>query len=538
MSIELSHIPQLFTGCFILFLGYFVLNKSKNSAVNKRFFEFCFVVALWQVAYFFAYLLEPNAALWAFKIGYTGVILIPVCTYHFSSTYFVFEENKKIIRIFYVLTIIFETLLWLTDTFIVPTPQHYSWGLYPRAGGLHPLFITYLICLVARLYYQLARKYIKSSRDRVDEKLKAGYVVWAVTLFSLAVADFVPNYGISIYPIGYVFVGIFSGMLAYGILKYQIMDINVVIKKTAIYSVSVLLVSVFYITLIFSIHRLFFYEKIAQPDLLGSLLLILLISVSLKPIETKIVRVLDRRFFKGSIFEISEQKQKLESELERSERLKTVGILAAGMAHEIKNPITAIKTFSEYLPSKYADPEFRKRFSEIVSREADRIQSIVTDLLLFSKPSEPHPTEVCINQVLDEILTLLTGDLSKARVRVNFDFERLNKRAFVDANQIKQAFLNIIMNAVDAMRETGGGTLTVRTRVVEDQLQVVIEDTGPGIPADKLKYIFDPFYTDKEGGTGLGLAVTYSIIEKNRGKIKIESQIGAGTKFKVILLCS
>ena len=175
------------------------------------------------------------------------------------------------------------------------------------------------------------------------------------------------------------------------------------------------------------------------------------------------------------------------------------------------------------------DLDFRNRFSHILNQETARIEDIVKDLLAFSKPSEPKRQESDINQILRDTTDLLSSQMLKSSVRLLLDLQE-SAECFVDADQVKQALLNIIMNAIEAMSPSGG-ELIVRTGQSDGFLRIEIADTGPGIAKDKIAHLFDPFFTDKEGGTGLGLAITHSIIEKNGGKIRVESEAGVGTTF-------
>jgi signal transduction histidine kinase len=223
---------------------------------------------------------------------------------------------------------------------------------------------------------------------------------------------------------------------------------------------------------------------------------------------------------------------KLEDEILKQDRLKAVATLAAGMAHEIKNPLTSIRTFAEYLPEKYADPEFRGKFKKIVVDEVDRVNSIVQQLLEFSKPKEPELKPVSIVDILDDTLGLITSKLLDHKIALSREYQA-SPQILADRNQLKQAFLNLFLNSIQAM--PGGGTLTVKTTLTgNNRLLVAISDTGTGIPKESLPHIFDPFYTTKESGTGLGLSIVHGIVLKHKGKIRVESGSG-GTTISVAL---
>jgi signal transduction histidine kinase len=234
-----------------------------------------------------------------------------------------------------------------------------------------------------------------------------------------------------------------------------------------------------------------------------------------------------------------------------SEKLASLGTMAAGMAHEIKNPLVSLRTFTQLLPQRYEDEEFRKKFSTIVPQEIDKINKIAESLLRFGRPHKPELTEVNVNEMLEEILALFDNEARKNNVRVTTKLADLPKIT-ADAGQLSQAFVNIILNGIQAMQ--GGGELTVKTDVGEivklgqglkegeeearqqPSIFIEISDTGVGIPEENKNKIFDPFFTTKEvGGTGMGLPITRRIIEEHHGSIRLTSKIGKGTTFFVSL---
>ena len=261
--------------------------------------------------------------------------------------------------------------------------------------------------------------------------------------------------------------------------------------------------------------------------------MIAIFSIIFTPLKSKIQYVIDKYFFHGTIDQIDEENIKLREELQKTEKLKAISTLAAGMAHEIKNPLTSIKTFTEYLPQKGNDPEFREKFQKIVGKEVDRVNYIVKGLLEFSKPQELKIKNSDINALLDETLSLLSNDFVKNDIKVKKNYSTLSS-ARIDPSQMKQVFLNIFLNAIDSMGN--GGLLNVETGTdATDKIYINVTDTGEGINKEDLKRIFDPFFSKKDGGTGLGLSVVHGIIEKHCGKISVDSQPGVGTQFEIVL---
>lgn len=217
----------------------------------------------------------------------------------------------------------------------------------------------------------------------------------------------------------------------------------------------------------------------------------------------------------------------------RQDRMVAAGKLAMGLAHEIKNPLAAIKTFTEFLPERHTDPEFLKEYCQVITKEVDRISGIVQSLSDFARPVLMKFGVVDVQQPLRETLTLLSNDCLKRGVTVRQMFESGPIFISGDANQLKQIFFNLCVNAIQAMEQ--GGTLAVSCHCTEHEAIIRILDTGIGIPKEHLAVLFEPFFTTKDGGMGLGLAVVKQIVEQHFGSIKVESCVGEGTAFEIRL---
>jgi len=221
-------------------------------------------------------------------------------------------------------------------------------------------------------------------------------------------------------------------------------------------------------------------------------------------------------------------------QLVQSEKLAALGTMAAGIAHEIRNPLTSLQLFVQMMAERFDDHEFRAKFTQIVPPEVERLNRIVNDLVSFAKPSKLIREPTQITEILDKTIRLSEISFKKLNVKVVKEFSEVPK-VLVDSQQIMQIFLNLIMNGAQAM--ANGGTLTVKTYYDDIYKKVCIDvkDTGYGISEDNLKKLFSPFFTTKEGGTGLGLAITRRIVEEHKGEIKVKSKVGEGTTFTVEL---
>ena len=231
--------------------------------------------------------------------------------------------------------------------------------------------------------------------------------------------------------------------------------------------------------------------------------------------------------------------KRLEQQVRRSDRLASLGTLAAGMAHEIKNPLVSIKTFTQLLPERYDDSDFRDTFFSLVGNEVKRIDSIVNQLLRFSRPAKPNLANTSLHDILTNTLNLMTQQMRQKNVRLISHPDAPHDRILADADQLSQAFINFVLNAVESMPH--GGTLTVLTNLSSIQrppaggavtaIHVSIADTGEGIASEHVAHIFDPFFTTKSQGTGLGLSVAHGIITEHGGAIDVMSEVGRGTTF-------
>ena len=236
----------------------------------------------------------------------------------------------------------------------------------------------------------------------------------------------------------------------------------------------------------------------------------------------------------------------LEEQLKRLDRLANVGTLAASMAHEIKNALVAGKTFIDLLLEKHQDTEL----VEVVRRELGRIDALVTRMLKFAGPAKPVFSEIRLHGVLDHSLRLVQPQLEGKTIALSRSFEAAPDLVRGDDCQLQQAFVNLFLNALQAMGPNG--TLSVATEIIssdlplvrqgdsagQTRLRVTVKDDGAGIPPRDLARLFQPFFTTKSNGTGLGLPITRRIILEHRGTISVESQPGRGTAFQIVLPAS
>lgn len=248
------------------------------------------------------------------------------------------------------------------------------------------------------------------------------------------------------------------------------------------------------------------------------------------------------------IYDLSQVKR-LEHHVKRADRLSSIGTLAAGMAHEIKNPLVSIKTFSQLLPKRFDDEEFRAGFSDIVPSEVDRIDSIVSRLLDFARPKKADFAPHDIRAIIEAVFALVENQTRAQNITVETSFPSTAVTIYGDEQQLHQVFLNLVLNAVDAMEHTSEKKLSVTVNYDRAHLRpkghspvlgaecamVSFSDTGIGMSEDAVDRIFTPFFTTKDTGTGLGLSVVHGIITEHSGQIDVHSTPNQGTTFVITL---
>ena len=243
------------------------------------------------------------------------------------------------------------------------------------------------------------------------------------------------------------------------------------------------------------------------------------------------------RVLEEKVEERSQQLRKIQVQLMQSEKLASLGRLASGVAHEINSPLTGILTFSHLLMRKLKDnPELQKEL-ELIVRETTRVSAIARGLLDFARESKPQKRPCNINDLILHTLALVERQAVFQNIRIVKNLDPQVPIILLDANQIQQVFMNILLNAADAMSQEGTLTITSNFPPGNSFVRVKFTDTGCGIPEENLTRIFDPFFTTKaeKKGTGLGLAVSYGIIERHRGRIEVQSELNRGTTIAIHL---
>ena len=257
----------------------------------------------------------------------------------------------------------------------------------------------------------------------------------------------------------------------------------------------------------------------------------LTLNISLAALQSKTAKI------EGSLIAIEDVTERvgLEAQLQQSDKLSSIGLLAAGVAHEVNTPLAGISSYSQMLMQQIPDNDPRRQLLEKIYRQTSRASSIVNNLLNFSRLTEARYAPVDLNRVIDDTIQLLEAQLRNTEIEVVRTYADDLPLAFGDGPKLQQVLMNLILNARDAMPH--GGRLVISTESDEDSAVVEVRDTGLGIAPEHLAKIYDPFFTTKQigKGTGLGLAVSYGIVRDHGGHIDVESKLGEGTRFQITL---
>ncbi|MDD5077095.1 MAG: ATP-binding protein [Sphaerochaetaceae bacterium] len=238
------------------------------------------------------------------------------------------------------------------------------------------------------------------------------------------------------------------------------------------------------------------------------------------------------------IRDVSDHKRQ-EARLHRSESLASLTTVAAGVAHEIKNPLASIGIHLQLLRKAFhrkqsLTKEDAKRYLDIIDEEIERLNAIVVDFLFAVRPMDVHLRLESINRILNELCVFVEPELAEHKITIKMNLGSFLPKVLIDENLIKQASLNIIKNAMNAMEHTGG-YLTVTTKLEQDHVLLSFTDTGIGMSEQTLSKIFEPYFTTKSTGSGLGLTMVFKVIKEHNGEVNVSSHLGEGTTFTISL---
>ena len=242
------------------------------------------------------------------------------------------------------------------------------------------------------------------------------------------------------------------------------------------------------------------------------------------------------RFFGYVIlFKDLSEVRSLRKEIARSQRLASVGRLAAGVSHEIRNPLSSIKGFATYFKERYHDVPENQQISNLMIQEVDRLNRVVGQLHEFARPVKISRKSIPVKDFLTDALKLVERQAAEATIDIETRFDPEIETAFFDPDRINQVLLNLFLNAIESMDNGGTMTVVLEKNVKKGGIEILVSDTGTGIDERDLAHVFDPYFTTKASGTGLGLAIAHNILEAHDGEIKVESRLDQGTNVRIVL---
>ena len=539
----MSNLALLISALVSLCLGWFVYTQGRGKTLNVTLALLSLATFGWCFGQFMGEVVgAKEAVLFWTRFNLAAAVFIPLFYFHFVQAFVGRLSRSKLFLILAYLTAGVLLILVLTPLFVAEVAPHPGYRFYPVPGPIYPYFALYLGALFVAGFVQLVGQ---AGRGSAEEKNQTLYVLLAsVVGFLGGMTAFFPVFNLNWPVVSHYAMPLYLALTVYAIVKHRLLEIEVVFRTGLVYTVLTVFFAGFYALGILLAGRAF--QEVVHFNGTAATLVVVFISVLVfQPLKDRVQASVDRLFARGSYYyqqlvtDLSAENIKLYRGLIQADKLGAIGVIAAGMAHEIKNPLASIKGLTQVLPENLADREFIAKYVEIVPRQLDRINRIVDDLLAFGQPKELVVRPVDPAKVLTEVLRLVEGQCRQAGITVVLDSPP-GPALQADPERLAQVFMNIILNAVQAM--PSGGKLEIRTRNTEHGVLIEFADTGEGIAAEKLPNIFDPFYTTKERGSGLGLAVTHRIVKEHGGEITAESGTRKGlpagrqgTTFKIWL---
>jgi signal transduction histidine kinase len=574
---------HLFALFLLVLLGFYVFVANPRSRANQTFAAFISFLALWTVKdlIFWNFHGENIGASWWASASFIIALLMQCALVVFAL---VFPENTRTPR--KLTSVIFAPSLILIPSAIFGL-------LWNRVGfedgkftiDLAPLayaFVLYVYFLFCYGAFVLLKKYKKYRGTQKGQQV--GAIIWALIITGVlkTLANIIlPYFGIyQFLPFSSIFV--LPGVLiyAYAISNFKLFSLQTALDQFRLfpiaYKIALTIASVAIMSfLLFQIpivwwafqdgmnfeawRRYLVFSVISAlvPNLLLVLLIVRAFSRPLQRITLAAVQVTEGKYgtevelresndeiglLADSFNEMSrkmatdiEQLQNLNEQLTRTEKLAAMGTLAAGVAHEVNNPLAAISSLIQMIQSKQNLDERTQENLKLISTQIQRITQVTKDMMEFARIRPAAKSYININELIEKSIRLASFDKSFQSLQIIKDFCEDLPQINVDGDQLQQVFLNLLLNARDAMPQ--GGKLRIVTLPIGENIQIEFSDNGIGVDENNLKKIFDPFFTTKQTGkgTGLGLAVCYGIITAHNGKIEVSSAENSGTTFKVLL---
>jgi signal transduction histidine kinase len=570
---------QLFALFLLVLLGFYVFVANPRSRANQTFAAFIAFLALWTTKDIILWNFHESdeSASWWGAASFITALLMQCSLVIFA---WVFPENlrtprKRAAVVFApALVLIPAALSGLLWTFIGFRGDLFKVELAP----LSYLFVLYVYSLFSFGAYILFRKYRQHHGTQAGQQLGAILTALGITVSSMTFANIIlpfwGNYQLLPYSAIFVLPGVL--IYAYAISNFKLFSLENAFDQFRLFpitykvalsiaSVAILSFSLFQIPIVYyafssDLSSLAWKKYLVLsvisalvPNLILVLLVVRSITRPLQRITLAAVRVTNGLYgtevegrqtndeiglLASSFNEMSrkmksdiDQLRALNEQMMRTEKLAAMGTLAAGVAHEVNNPLASISSLIQMMQSKEADPEKLEQL-ELIETQIRRISRVTNDMMDFARVRPAARTMISINDIVESSIRLATFDKSFQRLGVVKVYGENLPLISADRDQLQQVFLNLLLNARDAMPD--GGQVTVTTILSNNFVTITVSDSGSGISKERRDQIFDPFFTTKSAkGTGLGLAVCYGIVTAHDGTIEVSENIGGGSSFNV-----
>lgn len=564
----------------LVLLGFYIFVENPRNRAHQTFASFVALLGLWTVKDLFFWNFEELQSfteIWA-AFSFVTALLMQYALIIFA---WAFPENLRI-------SLRKAAVLFAPGLVLIPaTFSGFLWKEITFSEAVLKIeftvvayvFVLYVYLLFGYGTFTLLKKYLRYRGSQEGQQL--GAILWAVGITAILKTTsnvILPFLGIyDFLSISFLFV--LPGVLicAYAISNFNLFSLQTALDQFKLFPVTykiALIVATIAVTSFFVFQvpivwwsfgsnagsenwKKYLVSSIVSailPNLLIVLLIIRAISRPLQKITLAAIQVINGEY--GTQVELrktsdeigvladafNQMSRKMKEDIKRlhqmnkhliqAEKLAAMGTLAAGLAHEINNPLASISSLVQIIQKRENLDEDTKEKLRLILSQIMRIKQITVEMMEFARVKPSSKTLICINSILEASLRLVSFDKTFQKIKVKKDFEENLPKVWVDSNQMQQVFLNILLNARDAM--PNGGILELKTSKTENSVIIEFSDTGVGISKESLRKVFDPFFTTKPKGTGLGLAVCYGIVTAHGGKIDVESN-SKGTKFTIIL---
>ncbi len=518
--ISFHSIPLLIVSVLFLLLGVYVFAQRRGSPGNIGYVLWCYLTVHWHFTWAIIYSVNDlRTAELLNKIGYSGIIFLPIAYYDFAVS-FVRKKNGNLrVLVPYLIGLAFLATIWMGNHFVVGV-QKYWWGYFPNVGNWHPYYLCFLTYLCWDGLKVLSKEYRRETSILRKSQLK--HVIVACACYMLAAIDFIANYGVPVYPFGFIFTFLSLLIVVRGISQHQLMGLSLVIRKTAIYSVVTASLTAIYFIIATQLAKLL--EGVSgQANFWSAAVAAVVVTALFQPMMNRMRNLLDEKLFGDWL-----------------------GDMSRGVVHEVKGPLASISLPAELTLMDLEDiekgkqdirallPAMKERMRGILNKTGEAAERIEA-LYELAASRGPSAGAVSIHDIIQGGISAAKNVLGSANVPLVLDVPQGLPPVRGSVKQLEIAVGNLVKNAVEAMN---GSHDPVRLSAYEDKKHIVlsVRDTGSGIGDQDQAHLFDPNFTTKGAkGMGLGLYLTEKIIREHGGTITVHSEVGKGTEFIVKL---